>query len=61
MILFGFSLQFSQIHNGDELTRDRCLKYLQAKLKKADKEVITAEIEAFLVDEVKKVLQVICL
>lgn len=51
-------LQFSQINGGDELTRDRCLKYLQAKLKKIDKELLTAEVEAFVIAELKKVLQV---
>ncbi|XP_055295785.1 apoptosis inhibitor 5 homolog [Sitodiplosis mosellana] len=48
---------FSQILTGDELTRDRCFKFLGVKLKQLGKEIITDEIEAFIIEEVKKVLQ----
>lgn len=58
LFIFSFCVQFSQINGGDELTRERCLKYLQAKLKKIDKELINAEVETYVIDELKKVLQV---
>lgn len=51
--------QFSQILTGDELTRDRCFKFLGAKLKQLGKELITEEVETFIVEEIKKILQVI--
>lgn len=53
------SLQFSQILGEDELTRDRCFKFLGAKLKQLGKETITDEVEAFIVEQLKKISQVI--
>lgn len=58
--MFRRELQFSQILGDDELTRDRCFKFLGAKLKQLGKETITEEIEAFIVEQLKKILQVIC-
>lgn len=43
---------------GDELTRDRCFKFLGIKLKQLGREVITDEIEAYIIEELKKILQV---
>lgn len=56
--MLDFRFQFSQILTGDELTRDRCFKFLAIKLKQLGKEIITDEIEAFIIEELKKILQV---
>lgn len=53
------ALQFSQILGEDEQTRDRCFKFLGAKLKQLGKETITDEVEAFIVEQLKKISQVI--
>lgn len=49
---------FSQILNGDDASRDRCIKFLATKLKSAGRDVITKEPEDLLILECKKVLQV---
>lgn len=54
--LSGF---FSQIINGDDATRERCIKFLATKLKAIGHDVITKEPEDLLITECKKVLQVI--
>lgn len=53
--LSGF---FSQIINGDDGTRERCIKFLATKLKAIGHDVITKEPEDLLIGECKKVLQV---
>ncbi|KAK0183348.1 hypothetical protein PV327_001399 [Microctonus hyperodae] len=52
--LSGF---FSQILNGDDGTRDRCIKFLASKLKAVGHDVITKEPEDLLISECKKVLK----
>lgn len=47
-----------QILNGDEPTRERCLRYLATKFRLLGADVITKEIETLLITEVKKILQV---
>lgn len=51
--------QFSQILTGDELTRDRCFKFLTLKLKQLGRDVITDDVETFITTELKKISQVI--
>lgn len=51
-------MQFTQILTGDEVTRDRCFKFLGVKLKQLEKEVLTDDVETFIIEELKKVLQV---
>lgn len=53
--LSGF---FSQILNGDDSTRERCIKFLGTKLKALGHSVITKDAEDLLIAECKKVLQV---
>ncbi|XP_043267437.1 apoptosis inhibitor 5 isoform X2 [Venturia canescens] len=48
---------FSQILNGDDGTRERCIKFLATKLKAIGHDVITKEPEDLLILECKKVLQ----
>ncbi|XP_032686694.1 apoptosis inhibitor 5 [Odontomachus brunneus] len=48
---------FSQIINGDDGTRERCIKFLATKLKAIGHDVITKEPEDLLIAECKKVLQ----
>lgn len=48
---------FTQISSGDEPTRDRCFKFIATKLFAMGPTVITKEIEEFIIDEVKKILQ----
>ncbi|XP_076278620.1 apoptosis inhibitor cassowary [Lasioglossum baleicum] len=48
---------FSQIINGDDGTRERCIKFLATKLKAIGHDVITKEPEDLLISECKKVLQ----
>lgn len=52
--LSGF---FSQILNGDDSTRERCIKFLGSKLKALGHSVITKDAEDLLIVECKKVLQ----
>ena len=49
---------FSQILNGDDASRDRCIKFLATKLKTVGRDIITKEPEDLLIAECKKVLQV---
>lgn len=49
---------FSQIINGDDGTRERCIKFLATKLKAIGHDIITKEPEDLLISECKKVLQV---
>uniref|UniRef100_A0A336LLF0 CSON011073 protein n=1 Tax=Culicoides sonorensis TaxID=179676 RepID=A0A336LLF0_CULSO len=48
---------FSQIAAGDEATRSRSFQYLSQKFMKYSTELITKEIETFIVVELKKILQ----
>ncbi|XP_067000689.1 apoptosis inhibitor 5 isoform X2 [Anabrus simplex] len=48
---------FSQILSGDDLTRERCLKFLTVKVKSLGHEIINKECEEFIISEAKKVLQ----
>lgn len=49
---------FSQIAQGDEQTRVKCLQYVNNKFVKAGSEVFNKEVEELIVKEVKKLLQV---
>lgn len=49
---------FSQIMSADEVTRERCFKFLVHKLKIFGSEIITKEIEEYIINEIKKILQV---
>lgn len=49
---------FTQISTGDEATRERCFKFIATKLFAMGPTVVTKEIEEFLIDEIKKILQV---
>lgn len=48
---------FSQIINGDDISREQCLKFLTFKIKTQGTEILDKESEDFLVAESKKVLQ----
>ncbi|KAH8263311.1 hypothetical protein KR044_007128 [Drosophila immigrans] len=48
---------FQQITTGDEPTRERCFKFIATKLLTMGPNVITKEIEEYIVEEVKKALQ----
>ncbi|KAI4489840.1 hypothetical protein M0804_004022 [Polistes exclamans] len=48
---------FSQILNGDDGTRERCIKFLATKLRAIGHDIITKEPEDLLISECKKVLQ----
>ncbi|KAL5279095.1 API5 family protein [Megaselia abdita] len=48
---------FSQITSGNELTRERCFKYIAAKVLTIGPTVLTKEIEDFIIQEIKKILQ----
>jgi len=47
---------FSQIHNGEEVVRDRALRLLHTKLKTGGPDLLSKEGEAQLIVEIKKVL-----
>lgn len=49
---------FSQIAQGEEQTRVKCLQYVNNKFVKAGSEVFTKEVEELVIKEVKKLLQV---
>ena len=49
---------FTQISNGDEPTRERCFKFIATKLFTMGPTIVTKEIEEFIIDEIKKILQV---
>jgi hypothetical protein len=49
---------FSQILSGDDLIRERCIKFLTVKIKSLGHDVITKDAEDVLISECKKVLQV---
>jgi hypothetical protein len=49
---------FSQILSGDDLIRERCIKFLTVKIKSLGHDVITKDSEEVLISECKKVLQV---
>jgi Apoptosis inhibitory protein 5 (API5) len=51
----------NQIISGDEQTRSRSFQYLSGKFIKLGSEVITKEVEDFMISELKKILQVSCL
>ncbi|XP_023308569.2 apoptosis inhibitor 5 homolog [Lucilia cuprina] len=48
---------FTQISNGDEPTRERCFKFIATKLFAMGPTIVTKEIEEFIIDEIKKILQ----
>lgn len=48
---------FQQITTGDETTRERCFKFIATKLLTMGPNVITKEIEEYIVEEIKKALQ----
>ncbi|PSN40191.1 Apoptosis inhibitor 5 [Blattella germanica] len=48
---------FSQILSGDDLIRERCIKFLTVKIKALGHDVITKDAEELLISECKKVLQ----
>ncbi|EDV30924.1 uncharacterized protein Dana_GF15101, isoform A [Drosophila ananassae] len=48
---------FQQITSGDEPTRERCFKFIATKLLTMGPNVITKEIEDYIVEEIKKALQ----
>ncbi|KAH8409316.1 hypothetical protein KR222_000192 [Zaprionus bogoriensis] len=48
---------FQQITTGDETTRERCFKFIATKLLTMGPNVVTKEIEDFIVEEIKKALQ----
>lgn len=47
---------FSQATSGTDLTRERCFKYIAAKVLTLGPTVITKEIEDFIIQEIKKIL-----
>lgn len=49
---------FSQIAQGEEQTRVKCLQYVNNKFVKAGSEVFTKDVEELIIKEVKKLLQV---
>lgn len=49
---------FSQILSGDDLIRERCIKFLTVKIKALGHDIITKDAEEHLISECKKVLQV---
>lgn len=49
---------FTQISTGDETTRERCFKFIVTKLFSMSPSILTKEIEEFLIEEIKKILQV---
>lgn len=49
---------FSQITQGEEHTRIKCLQYVNNKFIKFGSEVVTKEVEELIIKEVKKLLQV---
>lgn len=49
---------FSQIGQGEEQTRLKCLQYVNNKFIKAGSEVFTKEVEELVIKEAKKLLQV---
>jgi hypothetical protein len=49
---------FSQILSGDDLIRERCIKFLTVKIIALGHDIITKDAEEHLISECKKVLQV---
>jgi hypothetical protein len=60
LLLFSGTLGgiFSQILSGDDLVRERCIKFLTVKIKSLGHDIITKDAEELLISECKKVLQV---
>lgn len=64
MLLFQFDAKgtltgiLSQILTGDETTRDRCFKFLSTKFRNLGSEIITKEVEEYMITDIKKILQV---
>lgn len=52
---------FSQILSGDDLVRERCIKFLTVKIKSLGHDIITKDAEELLISECKKVLQVMAI
>ncbi|KAJ6645830.1 Apoptosis inhibitor 5 like [Pseudolycoriella hygida] len=48
---------FSQILTGDEATRSSCFKFVQTKFRNLGSDVVTKEVEEFMISEIKKILQ----
>lgn len=49
---------YSQVAQGEEQTRLKCLQYVNNKFVKAGSEVFTKEVEELIIKETKKLLQV---
>ena len=50
---------FSQITTGDEATREKSFKFIASKVMSMESPIMTKELEDFIIEEIKKVLQVI--
>lgn len=48
---------FSQIISGDEATREKCCKFMATKIFSIGSEIVTKEVEDFIIEEIKKILQ----
>lgn len=48
---------FSQINTGDEITREKGFKFLASKVMVMESNIITKEVENYIIEEVKRVLQ----
>lgn len=51
---------FSQILQGEDIVRERAIKFLSTKLKTLPEEVLTKEVEEFILTESKKVSVTTC-
>ena len=47
---------FSQILSGDDLIREKAVKFMAVKLKNLSQDVWTADLESYFVQETKKVI-----
>ncbi|KAL0272798.1 UNVERIFIED_CONTAM: hypothetical protein PYX00_005636 [Menopon gallinae] len=48
---------FSQILSGEDYVREKCMKFLTVKVKNLGKDIITQDVEDYMIMEIKKVLQ----
>lgn len=49
---------YAQVKTGEPVVRDRCFKFLQAKLKDLGPEIITVDFEKRLLSETRRILPV---
>lgn len=49
---------FNQILTGEDIVREKCIKFMSTKVKQLGSEVLTKEVEDVLIENCKKVLQV---